>query len=102
MNINQNTLINQIAKKENINIATVRKIFRSAENIIFDYLSSTTPSEDVSIKLFNGISIKRNYLEEKKFSKGMFRDITCPEHVNVKACISKYYNSQINHKLLNK
>lgn len=102
MNINQDTLINEIANKEDIALATVRQIFRSAETIIFDYLSSTTPSEDVSIKLFNGISIKRNYLEEKKFSKGMFQDITCPEHVNVKACISKYYNSQINHKLLHK
>lgn len=102
MNINQEALINQIANNRDIDLATVRQIFKAAENIIFDYLSSTTPSEDVSIKIFNGISIKRNYLEEKKFSKGMFRDITCPEHVNVKACISKYYNSQINHKLLNK
>lgn len=101
MNISQDTLINQIAKKENINIATVRQIFRSAENIIFDYLSSTTPSEDVSIKLFNGISIKRNFLVEKKYSKGMFRGINCPEHVNIRAYISKYYNDLVNNGLKN-
>ena len=37
--ITQDELIKQISKKEDIDIATVRKIFKSAENCIFDYLS---------------------------------------------------------------
>ena len=95
-------LINQIADKEDINVATVRNIFKSAEKIIFDYLSSTTPSEEITIKLFNGISIKRKYIKNKKYSKGMFKNIDCPEHVNIKATLSKYYNGQVNQKLFSR
>ena len=102
MNITQDTLINQIANKEDINVATVRRVFKSAENIIFDYLSSISPSEEVSIKLFNGFNIKRKYIKNKKYSKGMFQNINCPEHVSVKTCLSKYYNEQINQKLFGK
>lgn len=97
--VTQDALTQQIADKENIDAATVRKIMKSTENIIFDYLSSVTPSDEVNIKLFNGISIKRRYIKKKKYSKGMFQNIDCPEHVNVKANLSKYYNGQINKKL---
>lgn len=99
MNINQDTLIKQIAEKENMNPATVRKLFQSAEDLIFDYLSSTAPSEDITIKLLNGIYIKRKYIKEKKYSKGMFKNIDCPEHVSVRTSLSKYYNDQVNQKL---
>lgn len=99
MNVTQDVLINQIATKEDIDVATVRKIFKATENIIFDYLSSITPSEEVNIKLLNGINIKRKYIKKKKYSKGMFQNIECPEHVNVKACLSKYYNGQVNQYL---
>lgn len=99
MNITQDVLINQIATKEDIDVATVRKIFKSAENIIFDYLSSITPSEEINIRLINGLNIKRKYIKKKKYSKGMFQDLDCPEHVNTKAYLSKYYNGQINLKL---
>lgn len=95
-------LINQIAAKEDINVATVRNIFKSAEKIIFDYLSSITPSEEVTIKLFNGISIKRKYIKNKKYSKGMFKNIDCPERVNIKVLLSKYYNGQVNQKLFSR
>lgn len=102
MNVTQDVLINQIATKEDIDVATVRKILKSAENIIFDYLSSITPSEEVNIKLLNGINIKRKYIKRKKYSKGMFQNINCPEHVNVKACLSKYYNEQVNQYLFDR
>ena len=39
----------QISIKEDIEMATVRDIFKSAEDIIFDHLSSTTPSENIII-----------------------------------------------------
>lgn len=102
MIITQDTLIKQIADKEDIDVATVRQIFKSAENIIFDYLSSITPSEEVNIKLFNGFIIKRKYIKKKNYSKGMFQNIDCPEHVSIKACLSKYYNGQVNSKLFGK
>lgn len=102
MNVTQDVLINQIATKEDIDVATVRKILKSAENIIFDYLSSITPSEEVNIKLLNGINIKRKYIKKKKYSKGMFQNIECSDHVNVKASLSKYYNGQVNQYLFDR
>ena len=41
-------------------------------------------------------------MKKKKYSKGMFQNIDCPEHVNVKACLSKYYNGQVNQCLFNR
>ena len=102
MNVTHDVLINQIATKEDIDVATVRKILKSAENIVFDYLSSITPSEEVNIKLLNGFNIKRKYIQKKKYSKGMFQNIDCPEHVSVKACLSKYYNGQVNQYLFDR
>lgn len=102
MTVTQDVLINQIATKEDIDVAIARKVLKSAENIIFDYLSSIAPSEEVNIKLLNGINIKRKYIKEKKYSKGMFQNINCPEHVNVKAYLSKYYNGQVNQYLFDR
>lgn len=102
MNITQDIIINKISNKEDIDVATVRKVFKTAENIVFDYLSSITPSEEINIKLFNGFNIKRKYIKNKKYCKGMFQNIDCPEHVSTKAYLSKYYNSQVNKKLFNK
>ena len=51
MIITQDSLINQIADREDISVATVRNIFNSAEDIVFDHLSSTPPSENIVIKL---------------------------------------------------
>ena len=99
MNITQETLINQIAAGEAIPAEMVRQTLKSAENIIFNYFSSVPPSEEVNIKLFPGLSMKRNYIETRKYSKGMFRNIDCPEHVNVKASFSRYYIGQLNQRL---
>lgn len=99
MVITQEMLIKQIADKEDISVANVRSVFKSAEDFIFDCLSSTTPSENVVIKLLNGLSIERKYIRKKKYTKGMFKDINCPEHVNVKGNISKYYSKKVNGEL---
>lgn len=99
LNITQDTLMKQIADRENVNPAMVRRLFRSAEDIIFDYLSSTAPPEEINIKLLNGIQIRRRYIKEKKYSRGMFQNRDCPEHVHTKASLSKYYNGQVNRKL---
>ena len=42
MTITQENLLQQIAGSGDMNIATVRQVFKTAENIIFGLLSSTT------------------------------------------------------------
>lgn len=58
MIITQEKLITKIAKQEGMNAATVRKIFKSAEDIILNCLSSTTSSESTVVKLIDGLSLE--------------------------------------------
>ena len=94
MIITQDTLIKQIADKEDINVATVREIFKSAENIIFDHLSSTTPSENTIIKLLDGLSLECNYIPEKEVHT--YDDIICKPRIWSKPTITRYYNRKLN------
>lgn len=102
MVITQDELIKQISKKEDIDIATVRKIFKSAENCIFDYLSSASPIENICLKIFNGFNISRKYEKDKIYSKGMFKEIDCPEHVKINGHVTHYYKNKINSELFGK
>lgn len=99
MVITQDDLIKKIAEKEDINVATVRDIFKTTEDIIFDYLSSTSPICNITIKPFSGLSINRKYIEGKNYTKGMFKNLYVSDHVKVKTAISEYYNKQVNDKL---
>ena len=94
MIITQDTLIKQIADKEDINVATVRDIFKSAEDIIFDHLSSTTPSENTIIKLLDGLSLECNYVPEKEIHT--YDDIICKPRIWSKPKITRYYNRKLN------
>lgn len=99
MIITQDDLIKEISINEGIDVATVRKVFKSAENSIFAYLSSTTPIENILIRVFRGVNIHRKYVPQKRYSKGMFEDIVSPEHCNVSGTITKYYKNKINSNL---
>ena len=94
MIITQDTLIKQIADKEDINVATVREIFKSAEDIIFDHLSSTTPSENTIIKLLDGLSLECDYIPEKEVHT--YDDIICKPRIWSKPKITRYYNRKLN------
>lgn len=94
MTLTQENLVKQIAEKEDINVATVREIFKSAEDIIFDYLSSTTPSENRVIKLLDGLSLECNYVPEKEIHT--YEDIVCKPRIWTKPRITRYYNRKLN------
>lgn len=94
MIITQDTLIKQIADKEDINVATVREIFKSAEDIIFAHLSSTTQSENTIIKVLDGLSLECNYIPEKEIHT--YDDITCKPRIWSKPKITRYYNRKLN------
>lgn len=102
MIITQDKLIKQIATIEDIDVATVRDILKTAEDVIFEHLSSSPPSMNVTIKLLSGIALERHYIPEKYYSKGMFKDLSCPAHVNTKANVSKYYQQKINSGLFDR
>lgn len=96
MILTQDNLTKQIAKREDIDVAIVRKVFKSADKIIFDLLSSTTPSESNEIKLFNGISIKGEYIKKHKVNRGIFTNHICHGKIKIKPLVTKYYRKKIN------
>lgn len=94
MIVTQENLVKQIAAKEDIDAATVRKIFKSAESIIFDCLSFTTPSENTIIKLLDGLSLECNYIPEKEIHT--YDNIICKPKIWVKPKTTRYYNRKLN------
>lgn len=94
MILTQDDLIKRIAKREDINVAMVRKVFKSAEKIIFDHLSSTTPSETNTIKPFDGLSIECKYMPEKEIHT--YDDILVNEKIWAKPRITRHYNRKLN------
>lgn len=63
--IKKEKLIRDIAKQTNNNIADVKIIYNALESVIFDYISSVDENEDISIKLFEGITLDGKYVSEK-------------------------------------
>lgn len=94
MLITQENLITQIAVQEEIHAATVRKIFKSAEDIIFKCLSSTTSSENTTVKLIDGLSLECSYIPEKQIHT--YADIVCEPRIWVKPKVTRYYNRKLN------
>lgn len=94
LTLTQDDLIKQIAKMEDINQAIVRKVFNAADKIIFDHLSSTTPSESMTAKLFKGISLECKYVPEREMHT--FADIVSGEKIWVKPKVTRYYNKKLN------
>lgn len=94
MIITQENIIKQIAASEDMDAATVRRIFESAEKIVFDSLSSATPSENVIVKLMDGLRLECNYVPEKEIHT--YDDIVCKPKIWAKPKITRYYNRKLN------
>lgn len=94
MILTQDDLIKRIAKKEDINVAMVRKVFKDAEKIIFDHLSSTTPSETNIVKPFDGLNIECKYIPEKEIHT--YDDILVNEKIWAMPRITRHYNRKLN------
>ena len=94
MIVTQENLVKQIANREDIDVATVRKILKSAEKIVFDYLSSTTSSENTIVKVMDGLSLECNYIPEKEIHT--YDNIVCKPRIWAKPKITRYYNRKLN------
>lgn len=94
MIVTQKQLISQIAKKEGVSAATVRRIIEATEDVVFDCLSSTTPSESVVVKILNGISVVGKYTPTKDIHT--YEDIHCEERIKVRAKVTRHYSRRIN------
>ena len=63
--ITKETLIKDIAKQTNKSVNDVKDVYNTLEKTIFDILSSVCVNGDVSIRLFEGISLDGIFISEK-------------------------------------
>lgn len=95
--ITKEQLITQLAESGHIPVPVMRSIYSTFEQCIFTYLSSATPSEDITVKLFDGMSLECRYIPETETTHPETRKrITVPGKIWAKPKITRYYNRKIN------
>lgn len=73
-----------------------KKVISVYEELIKDCLKNVGGTDDLKIKIMDGIFVERHYVPEQKMKKGMLKDKTIKEHFNIKASVSKYFRDNLN------
>lgn len=94
MTITQENIIKDISNREDIDVATVRKVFKATEKCIFDYLSSTTPAENTVVKVLDGLRLEGAYIPKHEINT--YEHINCEPRIKVKSKVTRYYNRKLN------
>ena len=89
-------LIRSIAEKCNKDINTVRTIYHTLEETITKLLSSANENTDITIRLFEGISIDSTFIPEKtKLNNLTGKVITSKSKIKPKANITRNYRDKL-------
>lgn len=95
--ITKETLIRDIAKQTNKSINDVRDIYNTLEKTIFDILYSVDVNGDISIKLFEGISLDGVYVTEKTKQNNLTGKMSLVESkIKPKFNITRSYCEKLN------
>lgn len=105
--ITREQIIEDVVRMSNRDVDwwTVKQVLENLDFVVYQYLNGCisshdgeNPREDIKIKLIDGISIDRKYVEESTPTKGLFKGQVIPEHYNVKANVSEHYAKKVNDK----
>ena len=97
--VTKENLIRNIAKETNKNINDVKDVYNSLENLIFDILSSVDVNGDISIRLFEGISLDGIYVPEKTKQNNLTGEVSLVESkIKPKFNITRSYCEKLNSK----
>ena len=89
-------LIKNIAKKCRRDVRSVRDIYNTLEETITTLLSSADSKTDISIRLFEGITIDSVFVPEKtKVNNLTGQVITSTSKIKPKANITRYYRDKL-------
>lgn len=95
--ITKENLIKNIAKRTNKNINDVKDVYNSLENLIYDILSSVERNGDISIRLFEGISLDGIYIPEKTKKNNLTGEVNLIESkIKPKFNITRSYCEKLN------
>lgn len=95
--ITKDTLIRDIAKQTNKNINDVKEVYNTLEKTIFDILSSVKTNGDVTIRLFEGISLDGVYVPEKTKQNNLTGKVNLVESkIKPKFNVTRSYCEKLN------
>ena len=95
--ITKEFLVRDIAKQTNKNINDVKDVYNALEKTIFDILSSVDIHGDISIKLFEGISLDGIYISEKTKQNNLTGEVRLVESkIKPKFNITRSYCEKLN------
>lgn len=95
--ITKDNLIRDVAKQTNKSITDVRDTYNTIEKTIFDILSSVDINGDISIKLFEGISMDGIYIPEKTKQNNLTGKMSLVESkIKPKFNITRSYCEKLN------
>lgn len=98
--VTKEDLIKAIADTSCVNISLVRIVYKALEDLIRDTLQDVNFDRDVSIKIFDGISIDGNYIPEKEKQNNLTgKVIKVASKIKLKSNITRYYSEKINNKV---
>lgn len=97
--ITKENLIRDIAKQTKNSISNVKDFYNTLEDIIFDILSSVNEEQNVSIKLFEGVSLDGIYVPEKTKKNNLTGKMSFVESkIKPKINITRSYCEKLNNK----
>lgn len=98
--ITKDKIIKDLAKNGRLyDIDVIRMIYKELENNIKKYLSMTTPEQDVKIKLFEGMVVQGEYIQEQtKVNNLTGKEMTIPSRIKPKVAITRTYCDKLNSK----
>lgn len=95
--ITKDALIRDIAKQSNKDIGDVKDIYNTLEQTIFDILSSVETNGDISIRLFEGISLDGIYISEKTKKNNLTGEVSLVHSkIKPKFNITRSYCEKLN------
>lgn len=95
--ITKETLIKDVSKQTNKSINDVKDIYNALEQVIFNILSSVDANGDISIRLFEGISLDGVYIPEKTKQNNLTGKVNLVESkIKPKFNITRSYCEKLN------
>ena len=89
-------LIRRISDICGKDMSTIRTVYNTLEETVANLLSSANPNIDVSIRLFEGITIDSTYIPEKtKVNNLTGKVITATSKIKPKANITRTYRNKL-------
>lgn len=97
--LKKNDLYTKISRTGDIDVNTVKDVFRLAEIIVLKHLSSVTPDKDAKVYLMDGLNISSKLIENYETENVRTKEkITIPKKIKVTPKITQWYKDKVNNR----